>query len=230
MLKLYHHPFSAPSRFARLMLAEHAARVEFVVEPFWERHEDFMALSPAGEVPVLVENEGPAVVGAPIIMEYLDETRGYSLGDRRLMPGHPELRAEMRRVVDWFTRKFYEEVTHYFVHERILKLEIPAARGGGAPDSGVLRAARVNIRHHLRYLGYLAATRDWLAGPALTYADFAAAAQLSAIDYLGEVPWDEDEYAKAWYARVKSRPSFRTLLGDRVTGLQPAPVYLDLDF
>src|SRR5690606_28871428 len=98
MLTLYHHPFSALSRFVRLMLAEHAARVDFVVERPWERREEFLAVNPAGEVPALVENDGPPVCGAAVVMEYLDETRGYALGDRRLMPGHPDLRAEMRRL------------------------------------------------------------------------------------------------------------------------------------
>ncbi|ODN70256.1 glutathione S-transferase family protein [Methylobrevis pamukkalensis] len=230
MLKLFHHPFSAASRFARLMLSEHDCKVEFVTERPWERRPDFLQINPAGSVPVLVENDGPPIAGAPVIMEYIDETRGYAMGDRRLMPNHPEARAEMRRLVLWFGQKFHEEVTHYFVHERIFKLEIPSSRGGGAPDSQILRAARANIRHHLRYIGWLAGSRDWLAGERISFADLAAAAELSAIDYIGEVPWDEDPHATAWYARVKSRPSFRGLLADKVTGLPASPTYADLDF
>lgn len=230
MLKLYHHPFSPASRFARLMLSEHECKVEFVVERPWDRRADFMQMNPAGTVPLMTENDGPPLVGAPVIMEYLDETRGYAMADRRLMPNHPDARAEMRRLVDWFGHKFHDEVTGYFVHERIFKLEIPTSRGGGAPDSAILRAARTNIRHHLRYIGWLAGTRNWLAGDRITYADLAAAAELSAIDYLGEVPWDEDAHATAWYARVKSRPAFRGLLADKVPGLPASATYADLDF
>ena len=58
----------------------------------------------------------------------------------------------------------------------------------------------------------------------------AAAAHLSSVDFLGDVPWAEDEAARNWYARVKSRPSFRTLLNDRVPGIQPADHYANLDF
>ncbi|SON53709.1 putative glutathione S-transferase [Hartmannibacter diazotrophicus] len=230
MLKLHHHPFSPASRFARLMLSEHDCKADFVVERPWERHQEFLALNPAGTVPVLVENDGPPIVGAEVIMEYIDETRGYALAERALMPKHPEARAEMRRLVHWFERKFHDEVTNYFVHERIYKLEIPSSRGGGAPDSQILRAARANIRHHIRYIGWLAGSRNWLAGDKITFADLSAAAQLSAIDYIGEVPWDVDPHATAWYARVKSRPSFRGLLADRVTGLPASPSYADLDF
>lgn len=230
MLKLYHHPFSSSSRFVRLILAEHEAKVETAVERSWERRADFLALNPAATVPVLVENDGPPIVGFTTIMEYVDETRGYALADRRLMPNHPEARAEMRRLVDWFGHKMQEEVTQYFAHEKLFKLEMPAAAGGGSPDNQVLRVARLNIKHHLRYIGWLAGNRNWLAGERLTFADLSAAAELSVIDYLGEVPWEEDAHAKAWYARVKSRPSFRSLLGDKMAGLPPSRIYADLDF
>ena len=93
-----------------------------------------------------------------------------------------------------------------------------------------LRAAKSNIRYHLAYIGWLIRTRDWLAGDNLTYADLAAAAHLSAADYLGDVPWDEDETAKNWYARIKSRPSFRALLDEALPGLPPSPSYANLDF
>jgi glutathione S-transferase len=230
MLTLYHQPFSTASRFVRLMLAEHDARFESVVERPWERREAFLTLNPAATVPVLVENEGTPIVGPGPIMEYVDETRGYVLADRRLMPNHPEARAEMRRLVDWFMHKLEEEATGYFVHERIMKLEIPPAKGGGAPDSQILRAARQNIRHHLRYIEWLAGSRDWLAGERLTFADLACAATLSAIDYLGEVPWDDAPHVKHWYQRLKSRPAFRGLLTDKVPGLPASAAYANLDF
>jgi glutathione S-transferase len=93
-----------------------------------------------------------------------------------------------------------------------------------------MRAARHNIRYHLAYIGWLVGTRDWLAGEKLSLADLAAAAHLSAVDYLGEVPWTADETAKNWYARVKSRPSFRTILADSLAGIAPPANYADLDF
>jgi glutathione S-transferase len=114
--------------------------------------------------------------------------------------------------------------------ERVYKRFIPAGNGGGPPDTEIMRAARSNIRYHLTYIGWLVRKRDWLAGDNLTYADLSAAAHLSAVDYLGDVPWDEDETAKAWYARIKSRPSFRTLLGQTLPGLPPSPSYANLDF
>jgi glutathione S-transferase len=230
MLKVFHHPFSASSRFVRLIAAEYGIQSEFVVERPWERRREFLLMNPACTLPVLSENGGPALCGPGPIMEYVDETRGYAMADRRLMPNHAELRAEVRRLVEWFLGKFEGEVTGYFVNEKIYKLEMPRDVGGGAPDSAVLRAARANIKHHLKYVGYLAGTRDWLAGPKMTFADLAAAATLSCADYLGEVPWEEDEQARHWYSRIKSRPSFRPLLADRVLAMPPATHYADLDF
>ena len=104
-------------------------------------------------------------------------------------------------------------------YKRLMRIE----QGGGPPDTDAIRAARINVRYHLAYIGWLVRTRDWLAGDRMSYADLAAAAHLSAVDYLGDVPWSEDEAAKNWYARVKSRPSFRPLLAETWPGLAPAP-------
>lgn len=230
MLVLYHHPFSPASRFVRLVLAEYDAHFDSRVENPWERRREFLLLNPSGTVPVVVENEGTPVCGPRVLMEYLDETRGYMVPERRLMPDNAGKRAEVRRLAEWFLTKFDSEVVGHFVREKVYKLEMPKEVGGGEPDSALLRLGRTNIRSHLRYIGYLAASRRWLGGDRLSFADFAAAAELSCADYLGEVPWDEDENAKAWYARMKSRPSFRPLLAEKLPGLRPAPTYADLDF
>ena len=116
------------------------------------------------------------------------------------------------------------------VTQKVYKRFMTSEQGGGAPDMDLVRVARSNIRYHLRYIGYLIRSRNWLAGQDLSYADLAAAAHLSSIDFLGDVPWSEDETARAWYARIKSRPSFRPLLADYLAGMAPTPAYADLDF
>ena len=230
MTTLHHSTFCPNSRFVRLALAEHGLDHEAQEERPWERRIPFLELNPAGTTPVLVNGPGLAVPGAGVIAEYLDETYGAALGEHRLLPSDPAGRVEVRRLLDWFLVKFHEEVSGYVVTEKIYKRFMPAELGGGAPDMGAIRAARTNVRYHLKYIGYLIATRKWLAGDQLTFADLAAAAHLSAVDYLGDVPWDEDETAKHWYARVKSRPAFRALLSDRVPGMAPPDHYADLDF
>lgn len=227
---LHHYPLSASSRFVRLVLGEYGETPELMEEQLWERRPEFLRLNPAGTLPVLIGEQGGAIVGAFAISEYLDETRGPIARDRRLMPGSPLERAEVRRLIDWFLVKTEADVTRPLARERAFKLMMTPAQGGGAPDSAVLRTARVNIRQHMRYLGWLAQTRNWLAGDALTCADLAAAAAISVLDYLGEIDWSAEPAARDWYQRMKSRPSFRPLLADRLRRLPPASHYADLDF
>lgn len=229
MALLYHFPLDPHSRFIRLVMAELQMEARFEEENVYARRHDFLALNPAGTIPVLVEHDGQVVPGAQVIAEYLDETRGLVLGDRRLLPEDPAGRVEVRRLMAWFNAKFYAEVGEPLLYEKIYK-RVLVEGNGGAPDPGILRAARGNLRYHLKYLGHLLHRQNWLAGDRLSYADLAAAAHLSAIDYLGDIDWNEDEAARHWYARIKSRPAFRTLLADRIRGVVSAAHYTDLDF
>ena len=230
MLTLFHHPICPHSRFVRLVFEEYGLTPKLIEERVWERRPEFLMLNPAGTTPVLVEEGAPAAPGAGIIAEYIDETLGADAAERRLLPSERGARIEVRRLMSWFNDKFFEEASGPLVMERVYKRYIPAGRGGGPPDTETLRAAKSNIKYHLAYIGWLSRTRDWLAGHSLTYADLSAAAHLSVADYLGDVPWDEDETAKSWYARIKSRPSFRALLMEVLPGLPPSKTYADLDF
>jgi glutathione S-transferase len=230
MLILLHHPFCPHSRFVRIAAGEYGLNPKLVEERPWERRDEFLALNPAGTTPVLLEEGRPPVPGAAVIAEYLDETRGDALSGHRLLPADIGPRVEVRRLMSWFNDKFFAEVSGPLTMERLYKRQMPASAGGGSPETEVIRAARHNIRYHLAYIGWLVGTRDWLAGERLSYADLAAAAHLSAIDYLGDVPWNHDEAAKGWYARVKSRPSLRPLLIESYPGIVPSRTYADLDF
>ena len=230
MLTLFHHPLSPQSRYVRLILGEYGIPVRLVEERFWDRREEFLLLNPAGEVPVLVAEGQPAVPGAGVIAEFVEEILPPSEAVDRLLPAAAADRVEVRRLANWFNAKFEAEVSGPLVLERVFTRYMTREQGGGSPDTDALRAARHNIRYHLAYIGWLARSRDWLAGERMSLADLAAAAHLSAMDYLGEVPWSEDEAAKQWYARVKSRPSFRPLLAETLAGLPPAEHYADLDF
>lgn len=223
-MRTLHHLWLSPfSRKVRLVLAEKKLDVDLVAEPVWERRPALLALNPAGEVPVLVEPEGgPVVCDSAAICEYLEET----YPETPLLPGNAAARAEIRRLVAWFDGKFQCEVTDRLVGEKVLK----GLLRRGEPDSGAIRAGHVNLDHHLAYIDWLYARRNWLAGEVLTLADLAAAAHISALDYLGEVPWQRHGGAKEWYMRIKSRPSFRDLLADRDARFRPAPHYAELDF
>ncbi|KAA5600428.1 glutathione S-transferase family protein [Blastochloris sulfoviridis] len=230
MPELFHLPFCPLSRFVRLALGEYGVDARLIEERPWDRREAFLILNPAGTLPVLRDDDGRAVPGVALVAEYLDEAIGETLGDRRLLPVEIDERIEVRRLMAWFFDKFYHEVAGPLVGERIDKRMMTLAQGGGPPDMTAIRAAKANIKYHLQYIGWLLRGRNWLAGERLTYADIAAAAQLSSVDYLGDVPWHEDEAAKQWYAKMKSRPSFRPILADAMAGMPASPSYADLDF
>lgn len=226
MRQLYHLPISPACRKVRLVMAEKGLDFELVEERDWERRDEFLMLNPAGEVPVLVVEEGEPVSGATPIAEYLEETAP----DVKLLPEEPLARAEVRRLVDWFDRKFAAEVSDGLIFEKVTRRFLSAADGGGAPDMIVVRAALHNLRYHLDYICYLMEERNWLAGEALTLADLTAAAHLSCLDYVGDVPWAQYQGAKDWYVRIKSRPGFRGILADHVAGMPPPKLYANLDF
>jgi glutathione S-transferase len=226
---LTHYRLCPFSRSVRLALAEIGLEFELREERPWEWRSEFLSLNPAGELPVLSLQGGPILCGAYAISEFVaEEVRTHPRDGLSvpIFPGSREDRAEVRRLVDWFHRKCDREVTRELLVEKVY----PRKSAAIAPDAGVMRAIRVNLRYHLSYVAYLADNRRWLAGDMLSFADLAGAAHLSCADYLGEVPWDQFPSAKLWYQRVKSRPSMRPILADRVPGAPPPAHYADPDF
>ncbi len=231
MNKLTHYPLCPFSREIRFALAESDIDVTLEEERPWEWRPELLAINPAGELPVLQIEDGPTLCGAYAISEFLSEEALANPAEDQsvqLFPGSLEQRAEVRRLADWFNGKFNREVSRELLFEKVYARHRPG--GQATPDANVLRAVRTNLRYHMSYVNFLADQRRWLAGEDLSFADLAAAGHLSAVDYLGEVPWEEFPVAKIWYARVKSRRAFRPLLADRIPGVTPPEHYADLDF
>jgi len=222
MRTLYHLWMSPFCRKVRIFLGEKKLEHDLRIENVWDRRDEFLALNPAGAVPVLVEGDGAAISGSDVICEFLDEVHN----DPPLIGRTPMIRAEARRLAAWFDEKFNHEVTENLVGEKLLKRFL----GQGEPSSARVRAGHANIHHHLAYVAFLVERRRWLAGDDFSLADAAAVAHLSCVDYLGDVPWGDHPEAKEWYARAKSRPSLRSILADRMPGFPPPRHYADLDF
>ena len=222
MRVIFHLPLSPWCRKVRLVLAEKRLPFELRVERVWERRAEYLELNHAGCVPTLLEDNGLAVPDSGVICEYLEE----AYPDTPLMGKTLGERVEVRRLVAWFDGKFATEVTQNLNGQKYFR----RVAGLGQPDAGALRAGYTNLREHLPYLGWLAETRKWLAGSNISLADFAAASHLSVLDYSGDVDWQISPPVREWYARIKSRPSFRPLLSDRIPGMPPPPHYTDLDF
>lgn len=220
MRTLYHlwlHPFS---RKVRLAMGEKQLEFELKIEKIWERRMEFLAMNPAGDVPVLVEEDGTTLANSQVICEYLEEV--YPTID--LLGKDPVQRSETRRLISWFDFKFNREVSENLVGEKLMKRFLKM----GEPHGPTIRAGHANIHYHLDYIGFLTEKREWLAGDQFSLADITAAAHLSAVDYIGDVPWEEHSAAQRWYNRVKARPSFKPLLEDRIPGFDPVGHYEDV--
>ena len=224
---LYHHPACPFCRKVRLVLSEKNIPFESVVVEPWKRPAELRAINPACEVPVLETPERHLICGHRTICEYINEISTSLYGN------YPEVRAETRRLCEWFDDKFYAEVTVYLAGEKIMR----RLCRDGSPNSENIRAGKTNILTHLNYVEWLLKRRNRLAGETFSMADITAAAHFSVLDYINEIPWDKEkdgvplyEETKKWYMRIKSHPSFEPLLADRFTGIMPAPHYADLDF
>jgi len=211
------------SRKVRLVMAEKGVPVELVRMYPWERLDEFVDLNPAGETPVLVErDQGLTLIGSQPIAEYFEETVERS----PLIVGDAAMRAEIRRLVEWFDEKLFREVVEPLMVERMRKRLVNKE----SPDTRVLRDSMRIGNNHLDYLDYLLDHRRWMAGPVISLADLTAAAHLSVIDYLGALDWRGHKQTKDWYAVMKSRPSFRPLLGERMDVIVPPQHYDKVDF
>lgn len=210
-----------------MALEEYGVATELQDEKPWAPGIALIELNPTGLTPVFIEDSGLAICGAEALTEYLEETRG---DVAQLIPGNPVQRAEVRRLVAWFDVKFYTEVTEPVLTEKVISRFMPSAHRSGSPDMGRVRRAREALKAHLDYVSLLVEERDFIAGSRLSLADLAAAAHLSVLDYLGDVPWADVPVVHTWYGRIKSRPSFRVLLGDTIAGIPASPHYANLDF
>ncbi len=223
MRKLFQFWLCPYSRKTRLILAEKKLDFTLIFEPVWEQRPDFIKIAMDGKTPVMIDLNGTVVAGNYALTEYLEET----YPEISLMPESIPQRAEVRRLQAFFDDKMASEVTIPLVVEKTIKRHLPNAQG---PNSALLRQSKQAVHHFLDYISFLIDRRKWLAGDEFSLADICAAAHLSCIDYLGDVPWEKHEVARDWYARIKSRPSFRALLHDRVLGVNAAKHYQDLDF
>ena len=221
MVLLVHNSVLPQCRKIRILMSEKKMLFVLKEENPWKLSKDIMKINPAGELPVFIY-DGNIISGNYAITEFLEET--YT--QNRLINGNNKERAEIRRLIDWFDNKFSREVYQYIAGEKIYKRFALQQ----TPESRRIKAGINNLRFHLEYIDWIVERNNYLAGNNFSLADISAAAQLSIIDYLGDVPWEDYKNAKLWYSKIKSRPSFKDILNDRFKGIYPSKHYNDLDF
>ena len=222
MRTLYQMPLSPFSRKVSFFLREKNIDFEIRNEPVWEKREKFIKLNPAGKVPVFIDDDGIAISESNAICEFIEE----KTPEPNLIGKDIYSKAEIRRIVGWFDDKFAKEVMSKLIYEKIFK----NFSNLGAPDSQVIQDGVRNLRNHMQYICFLIEKRKWLAGDDFSFADITAASFISAIDYIGDIAWEDYQEAKTWYVRVKSRKSFKPILEEKIANFPPVEHYSNLDF
>ena len=222
MWQLFQFPLCPFSRKVRLLLGEKGVGYDLVRESPWARRDEFLDMNPAGQTPVMVGSGGITLIDSQAICEYFEET----IETASMIAGTAAGRAEIRRLVAWFDERVHADVVAPLMLERMVKRIVHRA----APDAKALRSAMKAANSHLDYVDWLLDHRRWLGGSVLSLADLAAAAQISVADYLGGIDWRGHDRTKEWYAAMKSRPTFRPLLSERMEIVSPPEHYDKVDF
>jgi glutathione S-transferase len=213
MRRLLHLLLSPPSRFARLLIAEKRLTFDPVAPD-----------DPSVQLPEFIDLDGTRAVGLWAIVDHLEG--GYP--EHPLTPEDALARAESLRLIDWAMGTLHENVTRKIVYEKASQ-RFTGAVAKRAPDMEAIRSGREGLKAALIEIGANAEQHGYLAARECTLGDLAVAAHISALDYFGEISWGEYQAAAEWYMRMKSRPSFRSLLADRVPGQPPVSHYAELD-
>ena len=220
MTTLYHYPLCPFSRKVRLLLRERSIDPDLITETFWGKRKEFLKMNPSGDVPVLIIKKRK-ICGHYAITEFLEEELG------RILPEDIDEKNECRRIIDWFDSKFHNEVLNIILHEKVERQFVSVDQGGGLPR---LNIGIHNLNFHLKYLEKILSNRFCLVSDKPNTADFTAVAHISCLDYLGDIPWKRYPRVKEWYGKIKSRPSFRSLLTDQIMSIPPRGKYVSLDF
>ena len=222
MRELYHYPLDAFGRIARVYLQEKSLECQEIEECPWNRQKLFSENHVFSDLPTLIENDGTILEGCYSIVEYVEQTyRSNSLFGESLKE-----KAEVRRVSELFNVHFFSDVTNNIIFEKVIKKYVSKS----SPDSASIRKGNSNIKKYFDYISWLVNRRNWLAGEEFSLADISAAAHVSCLDYVAAVEWESYPEVKDWYVRIKSRPSFRNILKDRITNVVPPAFYSELDF
>ena len=221
MHTLYHYYLCPSSRFIRLVLEEYKLEYSLQLENYWKPQKEFLLLNPAGHLPVLINIDNYALIGANVCMEYFNNLQLKP----NLMNNSYQEQAEIRRICHWFEVVFKKEVLDPLIHEKVYSRIVDNIN----PNSNNIRSALQNLNFHIRYFDYLLKYKDWIVGDNLTYSDLIASANFSIMDYIGLLDLRNYKHIKEWYLKVKSRPSFKTLLKDQIVGLNPHNDYKNID-
>ncbi|MDC3024017.1 glutathione S-transferase family protein, partial [Alphaproteobacteria bacterium] len=147
MYKLYYMPLNFYCRAARIILLEKKINFQIVNEPFWKRRIEFLKINPAGDLPVVVDQNRTNIIGYEGLVEYLED-QGVGA---KLLGDSPLKRLEVRRICMWVGRKLQKEVMENILDERVFN----SLKENSQPSSNILNAGRKNLNNHMKYFDWI---------------------------------------------------------------------------
>jgi glutathione S-transferase len=213
-LTLYYHPFSSFCQKALVALYEREVPFQGVVVDLGdpEQKAALERLWPIGKFPVLRdEARGVTVPESSLIVEYLDRVHP---GPAPLVPADPD---------SAFKARLWDRFFDHYVELPLQKVVGDSFRPeGGRDPHGVEEAKALLGRAYDHLEDSLANSGAWVAGEDFTLADCGAA---PALFYAFMVqPFAGRTRLEAYYARLRSRPSFARA----VDGARPFRHYFPL--
>ena len=220
MFTLHQYFLCPSSRFIRMCLEEKKISFQLQIENYWDPQNNFLLMNPAGYFPVLVNEDNYPIVGSSVIMEYIEDLNNqpYLLNFRH--------KSEVRRLVYWFEIIFKKDVITPLLFEKVYK----PVQNNLNPNINVIRTSIENMKFHMNYFNIIINENDYLVGDNISYADLYFVSSLSIIDYIGELNFIGFEKVKDLYFKLKSRPSFKNILKDRIIGINPSKSYEKFDY
>jgi glutathione S-transferase len=200
-MRLYYHPFSTNARRAVMTAIELAVPVELVLVDLVKREQRqpaFLARNPAGRVPVLEDGDF-VITESHAIMIYLAERAA----GQTLYPSDFQAQAQVNRWMFWCAAHFQPAISVLNWEHVVKKLA-----GMGAPDaSEIIRGERL-VQETAALLDSHLASREWVAGRAITLADLSLATPLMTIA-TAKLPVGQFKHLHSWFTRIQARESWQ---------------------
>ncbi len=220
-ITVHYHALCPFSKQFIVLLSELGLKYNIIKEDYWLKNPAFVRLSPWLELPVIIIDE-TIVTGIYPCLEYLIDLKK----DSHLFGNDPQILVCIRQIINWFNQHCYYEVVKNIINEKLIKPDLKKEY----TDSNILRASKTALHKHMMQLNAIISTQQYIVSESITYADISAASHFAVLDYFNEINWQNYPKIKDWYCLIKSRPSFRATLYEKVKGINPPKHYLELDF
>jgi len=163
------------------------------------RQGPYLSKNPAGQTPALQLDDGSYLSEITVICEYLDE----KFPGGNLIGTNAEERGETRMWVRRIDLNICEPLANGFRFSEGLQLFQSRTRCIPEAAAGLKAMAQ----DKLKWLDGLIAGRQWVAGDRFSLADILLFVFLEFGAQVGQPIPDEAGWVKAWFERVKARPS-----------------------